>query len=118
MNKLQTTLNAVNAGENFAVLVGKTDIFPYENGKKISDERIGVKLNIALHNSRLSQLTVKFETDPIPKITDEAIVAATESCDFLFVELPDTEVTIYSSSNGMAMSATGKTARIVTFKEE
>lgn len=32
--KLNVDLPAVNAGYDYAVLTGKTDIFPYEDGKK------------------------------------------------------------------------------------
>lgn len=44
--KLNVDLPAVNAGYDYAVLTGKADIFPYEDGRKLS-ARTGVKLTLA-----------------------------------------------------------------------
>ena len=112
--KLEVDLAAVN-GVDYAILVGKSDVFAYENGKKISDQRTGVKLTLALQGSRLSPLTVKFEHDPVPKVTDEQIETAVLECKFIFVQIPDCAVNIFSSSSGgIGMTATAETAQIVT----
>lgn len=113
--KLEVDLPAVNGAADFAPLVSKTDVFPYENGKRTSDVRIGVKLTLALQNARLSTLTVKFDHDPIPKITDEQIEAACSECKFIFVQIPDCIVNLFSSNGGgIGMTATAQTAQIVT----
>lgn len=114
--KLEVDLPAVNAGLDYALLVGKADIFPYENGKKMSDVvRTGVKLTLALQGSRLTPLAVKFPGDPLPKVTDEEIEAAVLDCKFLFVQIPDCVVNLFSSSSGgIGMSANAQTAQVVT----
>lgn len=114
MYKLQPNLSAVN-GADFALLVGKSDIFPFENGKCTSDTRIGVKLTLVLQNSRLSTLMVKFDHDPLPKITDEQIETACSECKFIFVQIPDCIVNLFSSSSGgIGKTASAQTAQIVT----
>ena len=75
MYKMEVNLEAVNGGVDCALLVAKDDIFAYENGKRVSEIRTGVKLLLALQNARLANLTVKFDHDPLPKITDEQIAA-------------------------------------------
>lgn len=117
--KLNVDLPAVNAGYDYAVLTGKTDIFPYEDGKKLSDVRTGVKLTLALQGARLAPLAVKFDHDPIPQISDEEIEAACADCKFLFTQMPDCVVNLYSSSSGgIGMTATAQTAKIVTIKSD
>lgn len=113
--KLEVDLPAVNAGADYAILVGKSDVLPYENGKRISEVRTGVKLTLALQGSRLSTVSVKFDHDPLPKISDEEIEAACSECKFLFVQIPDCVVNLFSSSSGgIGMTATAETAQIVT----
>lgn len=117
--KLNVDLPAVNAGLDYAVLTAKADIFPYENGKKVSDVREGVKLTVALPGAHLHSLSVKFDHDPLPNITDEQIETACLECDFIYVQIPDCIVNLYSSSgNGIGMTATAKTAKIVDFQNE
>lgn len=88
--KLNVDLPAVNAGYDYAVLTGKTDIFPYENGRKVSDVREGGKLTLALQGARLAPLAVKFDHDPLPNLTDEQIdvlagIAISSMCSFQIV---------------------------------
>lgn len=115
-NKIEVALAAVNAGVDVALLVGKDPIFAYKEGTKISDDPIGVKLNIVLQNARMAALAVKFDHDPLPKVSDEEIAEATGNLQFLFVKLPDAVVSLFSGSNsyGISMTATAKTAQIVT----
>lgn len=117
--KMKLDLPSVNGGSNCAALTGKGDIFPYENGKKLSEVRTGVKLEIALQGARLAPLAVKFDHDPIPQISDEQIEEACADCNFLFVQIPDCVVNLYSSSSGgIGMTATAQTAKIVTLKSD
>lgn len=117
--KMKVDLPAVNGGSNCAVLTGKGDIFPYENGKKLSNVREGVKLTVALPGARLNSLSVKFDHDPLPNITDEQIETACLECDFIYVQIPDCIVNLYSSSgNGIGMTATAQTAKIVDFQND
>lgn len=113
--KLEVDLPAVNAGLDYALLVSKSDLFQYQNNKKISEVPTGVKLTLALQGSRLSTLAVKFDHDPLPKVTDEEIEAAVMNCKFLFVQISDCVVNLFSSSSGgIGMTATADTAQIVT----
>lgn len=117
--KLNVDLPAVNAGYDYAVLTGKTDIFPYEDGKKLSDVRTGVKLTLALQGARLAPLTIKFDHDPLPNLTDEQIETACLGGRFIYLQIPDCIVNLYSSSSGgIGMTATAQTAKIVTLKND
>lgn len=112
---LTVNLAAVNGGVDYAVLTGKNEIFPYADGKKTSENPIGVKLTVALQNSRLSPLTVKFDHDPLPSVDDAQIEAACTAGKFIYVRIPDCKVKVYSSTgSGLGMTATAETAEIVT----
>lgn len=115
-NKIEVTLAAVNAGVDVALLVSKDPVFPYKDGVKLSDDSIGTKLTVLLQNARMAPLSVKFDHDPLPKVTDEEIAEATGNLQFLFVKIPDAVVTLYSGSNsfGINMTAAASTAQLVT----
>ena len=111
---LNVNLAGVNGGADYAILSAKNEIYPYADGKRTSDTPIGGKLTLALQNSRLSALVVKFDHDPIPSVEDAQIEAACSACKFLFVRIPDCKVKVYSSSgSGLGMSATAETAELV-----
>lgn len=112
---LNVNLAAVNGGVDYAVLTGKQALYSYADGKKTSDEAIGMKLTLALQNSRLSPLTVKFDHDPLPSVDDAQIEAACGAFKFIYVRIPDCKVKVYSSTgSGLGMTATAETAEIVT----
>ncbi len=118
MKKIAISLEAVNGGANYALLADKRDIFPYDSsGKRTSDTPIGVRLDMALQKAGLQQLAVKFPTDPLPKLTAEQIAAANAACRFLFVQIPDCLVTLYTTDRGgISMTATAETAKLVSIK--
>ena len=117
--RVTTTLESVNGGMNYAVLVEKSNIFDWQNGKRTSDTPTGVRLTLALPGARMSQLAVKFDHhDPLPKVADEQIAAACASCNFLYIQIPDAVVTLYSTDSGIGMTATAETARIVTLNNK
>lgn len=111
--KIKTNLEAVNSGFPYAILVGKSETFEYENGKR-AEAASGVKLNLALQGARFTQLNVKFEKDPLLDITDEAIGKACEQNRLIFVKPTDCEVNLYRSDNGIGMTATASGAEIIT----
>lgn len=114
-NDFTVDLAAANGKVDYAILTKKEDTFPYTDGKRTSDTPIGTKLTLALQGSRLSSLTVKFDHDPLPSVDDAQIKAACSACKFLFVSIPDCEVKLYPGrSGGLAMTATAKTAELVT----
>lgn len=115
--KIGTDLAAVNGGVDYAILAGKDMSFPYENGRRTSDTPIGYKLTLALQNNRLNTLSVKFPSDPLPKITDEEIMEACSACKPMLVQIPDCVVNLFSGNNGIGTTATAQSARIVNLKE-
>lgn len=117
MNKINTDLPAVNGGADYGLLVGKAPLYPYANGRRTSDTPIGHKLTLALQNNRLNTLSVKFPSDPLPKTNDEDIVEACSACKFIYVQVPDCIVNLYSGDSGILMTASAESARIVTLKE-
>lgn len=114
--RIETTLSAINGGLDFAMLNEKAEIYSYENGKRVSDTPIGMRLTLALPGARLTQLAVKFDHDPLPKVTDEMIAEACMSCNFMYVQIPDCVVNVYASSStgGLGMTGTAQTAQLVT----
>lgn len=118
--RLNVDLPSVNDGCDYAPLTEKADIFPYENNRKVSDTPIGVKLTLALQGARLAPLVVKFDHDPLPDITDEQIEAACLNLDFIYVQIPNCTINLYSSnsSSDIGMNGTAQTAKIVTLKSD
>ena len=113
--KLSVDLPAVNAGYDYAVLTGKSNTFSYSDGRRISDEAIGVKLQ----GARFAPLTIRYSHDPLPKVNDEDIEAACVSNNLIYVQIPDCVVNLYSSnSGGIGMTATAQTAQIVTLNSK
>lgn len=117
MRRFNSTLTSVNSGIEAVIICEKSDVFPFADGKRTSDTPIGTRLVVALPGARLEHLSVRFDTDPIPKITDEQIQASVENCQFIYATLPDCVVTLYPSANGIGMTATGKTVQLVTFEK-
>lgn len=117
--KLSVDLPAVNAGYDYAVLTGKSNTFSYSDGRRISDEVIGVKLTVALQGARLAPLTVKYDHDPLTNVSDGEIEEAVMNCKPLFVQIPDCAVSLFSSNgSGIGMTATAQTAQIVTLNSK
>ena len=117
--KLSVDLPAVNAGYDYAVVTGKTNIFSWNEGKRTSEEPIGVKLTVALQGARFAPLTIRYSHDPLPKVNDEDIEAACVSNNLIYVQIPDCVVNLYSSnSGGIGMTATAETAQIVTLNSK
>ena len=116
--RITATITTVNGGLDYIILCEKSNLYQYEDGKRTSDTPIGTRLTVALPGARLAPLSVRFETDPIPKITDEQIRESIEDCHFLYAALPDCEASIYPSTNGgIGMSATGKTVQLVELEK-
>lgn len=116
--RFEITLPAVNGGADYGVLTEKAPIYPYENNKRVSDTPIGVRLTLALPGARMGTLTIKYDHDPLPKISDAEIAAACTACSFLYVQIPDATVTLYSAEGGIGMTATAQTAQIVTLNSK
>ena len=92
-NKLEVTLAALNKGQDYAILTGKSPIYSYDNGKRTSDSPIGFKVSVALQGNRLSPLSVKIE--------------------LLVVRFIDCIINIYTINGQMLMSATATGVEIV-----
>lgn len=114
MQKIQTTLQAINGGQDFAIIVGKSDVFQYENGQRTSKERVGVRLNLALQGNKLTPISARIDgADPLPDLTDEHIAETCKQRKFVYVKLHDCVVSLYTMNGNMGMSATAKGAEIL-----
>lgn len=114
-NKLEVTLPAINKGQDFAILTGKSPIYPYEDGKRTSETPIGTKINVVLQGNRFTPLTVKIEgrADPLPKISDEEIETTLANIELLVVRFIDCQITLYTIGGQMVMSATATGVEVV-----
>ena len=110
--RINTTMEAVNAGQDFALLVGKSDVYEYDNGQRTSKERVGVRLNLALQGCKMAPLAARLESDPLPELTDDQISEMCKQRKFVYVKLHDCVVSLYTLNGGMGMSATAKSAEI------
>lgn len=118
-NKIETTLSAINGGDNTAILAEKADIYPYQNGQRTSNDPIGVRLTVILPGYRLSALSVRIEgDDPIPEISNEQLADLCRQRRFTYIELIDCKVSIYSQNARMGMSSVAKSAKIIAKKEK
>ena len=114
---LETPFVAVNAGFDYAPLVSKKPVYAIDaNGNRSSDTPIGVRLTVALQGNRFELLGVRFESDPLPAVTDEAIDAALKQLRPILIKLPDVSVKLYQRTGGLGMTGTGTTAQVVTVK--
>ncbi len=113
-NKIETTLMAINGNQDFAIIVGKSDVFQYENGQRTSKERVGVRLNLALQGNKLTPISARIDgADPLPDLTDEHIAETCRQRKFLYVKLIEPVVSIYTINNNINMTATAKGAEII-----
>ena len=117
-NKIETTLEAVNSGQKSVILTGKSPIYEYKDGKKVSEIPIAHKFNVALFN-RLTPLAVKIEgsNDPLNKVSDEMIDSAIRGdngADFIMAQFADCKVALFSIGGQLVMSATATSIELVT----
>ncbi|MGL4668669.1 MAG: hypothetical protein ACRCWR_12180 [Saezia sp.] len=111
-NKLEMLFAAINGGQEDAILTGKDDLYPYENGKR-GDTKIGTKWQVVLQGNRFSSLTVKIEgPDPLPKVTDSQIAESCATLNLMYVRFTDCKITVYAI-DGMVMTATAKSVSLV-----
>lgn len=112
MNKLTTTIPAINNGGDTLILVGKSDHFLFSDGKKT--EKIGTKFSCVAPGNRLSDITVKIEgVDPLPQISDEDIVKATSAMAFPLVRLTNAVVSLYTMNGTLGITVTAEGATLV-----
>ena len=110
--KIQTTMEAVNSGENHVILVGKNPLYAFEGGKRVGDQ-IGVRLTVAMQGNRLSQMPIRIEgDDPLPGITDEQLTEMCRERKYVYVKLKECVVTIYTVNGNMGLSGTASGVEI------
>lgn len=114
-NKLEVSLSAVNGGQDFAILTGKSPIYPYEGGKRTSETPIGTKVSVALQGNRFTPLDIKILTaaDPLPNVTDEKIESSCADVKLISVRFVDCKISLYSIGGQMVMSATASGVELV-----
>jgi hypothetical protein len=112
-NKLSTTISAINGGSDILILVGKSELFSYSDGKK-SEKKIGTKLDCVAPGNRLASLTVKIEgADPFPQLSDNDIDTSVASMAFPLVKLTSGVVSLYTMNGNLGMSVTAAGAILV-----
>lgn len=119
-NKLEVSLSAVNGGQGeFAILTGKSPIYPYEGGKRTSETPIGTKISVVLQGNRFAPLDVKIlgASDPLPSISGEKIEASCAGIKLLAVRFTDCKIALYSIGGQMVMSATATGVELVNFSK-
>ncbi len=115
--KMNTTVEAVNGGDNTVLLIGKSLIHGRTADGKQTDTVEGVRLDVLLPKSRMNALAVKFTKDPIPKISDEEIAVGCAEMAFPILQIEGAQVKIYSNpGGGIGMTATAESAQIVNLK--
>lgn len=116
MYKMNTTLEAVNGGDNTVLLIGKSPIHGSADGKQ-TDTVEGVRLDVLLPKARMNSLAVKFPKDPIPKTSDEEIAAGCAELAFPILQIEGADVKIYSNpGGGIGMTATAENAKIINLE--
>ena len=118
MKNLTTTLPLVNGGVDYAILTGKGDSPVYKDGVRTDD--IEIKLDIALQHQRLETLSVKFPEDPLPNVSDEQIEKACREMKFVYVQIPNCKIKLYSRRDDTSVSgsATATSAKLLNVKSE
>ena len=118
-NKIEVSLSAVNNGIDYAILTGKSPVYPYENGKRISETPTGAKIEVGLQGNRFSPLTVKIDgiSDALPAISDDEIEASCTNLKLIAVRFTDCKISLYSINGNMVMSATATGVELVNFKK-
>lgn len=114
-NKLEVNLPAVNGEQDYAILTGKSPVYPYEGGKRTSETPIGTKVSVALQGNRFAPLDIKIitATDPLPSVTDEKIEASCANVKLIAVRFVDCKISLYSIGGQMVMSATASGVELV-----
>lgn len=113
----KSTLAEINKVD-YAVLLSKTNLYEWKNKQKVSDDVIGVQLDIAMQNCRYAILSVKFDKDPIPTISDVNIDEQCQKLSPYIVKIPDCTIEFYpTEKKSFGMTATAKTAQIVTLRK-
>lgn len=118
-NKINNaTLESINGSLNYCILVGKNPIYAYKDGKKVSDNPTGTKLEVVLPGNRFTPLSVKIEgnVNVLPDITDEQINDSCASLALMPIQLVDCRVSLYSIGGQLIFSATACDAKIIPTK--
>lgn len=101
-------------GNQDVVLVGKSPLLNYENGKPKSSVPIGVKYQVALPGNRLTTITVKIEgAYQCPQLTYEDIQEATSQGDYIYVNFLGSVCNMYTISGEQRISATAKSLSLL-----
>jgi hypothetical protein len=112
-NRIETTIEAVNGGFPYILLTGKSDIFPFDNGKRTSNVPTGTRLNGCMQGNKLTPITIKVEgADPLPDVTDEQISELCKQRKYLYIKPADCVVLLYTMNGSLGISANAKSVAI------
>ena len=118
MTKFETTFDSANDGHQYAIITRKRLVYPYENGKRLSDVPIATTITVALQGNCFASLNVKIEgsTEWLTELTNEKIKAACSAMKPYLVRFSNCMVSIYTINGEMRMSATASGVELVSSK--
>lgn len=104
---IKTSIPSINGNLDYLFITKKS---------QTKDAEPTFRITAALPGNRYEQIGIKFPTDPLPQLTDEQIEKSCRALKPILIKVPNAEVTLYHSNNGIGMTATATTAQIVTPK--
>ena len=107
-------LKSLNGGMDYSILTGKSPVYQYEGGKRVSDTPVAWRYSVLLPGNCFSAITVKIGTDKdfLYEITDELIADACATMKPIFVRFTDCSVSVYAI-DGLKMSATASAVELI-----
>ena len=108
------SLASMNGNMEWTILTGKTPVYQYENGKRISNTPISWRISVLLPGNCFSPISVKINTgdDPLIDITEDMIAEACATMKPIFVRFIDCSVSIYAI-DGLKMSASASAVEMI-----
>ncbi len=114
LKDLKLEISALNGGDPSVILTGKSEVYPYDQGKRISDEPIAYRYTIALSKNRMALIGVRIDgPDQLPDLSDDEIARRCASLDFIRVEFSGDEAKVYSISGEQKISASARHVSLV-----
>ena len=106
---------AINGSLDWAVLVGKRPIYPYEDKKRTSDTPDRVRYDVLLPGNCFTTLGVSIpgNVDALAAITDEQIAEACATLRPLLARFTNCTVKVYTINGEQRMSATASGIELV-----
>lgn len=100
-------------GSDTAILVGQKPLYEYKDNKR-TDNQIGMTYTVlAFQNGSMESVNVKVEGAKELNISEEELIEANKSLNFIFVRFTDFIGKPYNASSGLAVSCCAKSITII-----